>query len=321
MTKTAGFIPKVAAIKLPAICFDFLNAFVVFLILKIRYPEGPIPLIGASAFLLLPTPWMNSAYWGQSDAIYTCFLLLCIFFLMKDQSLIAMIFLGVSFSFKAQAVFLGPLLFLLIIKKKIPWYYVGIVPIIYALMMLPAAVIGRPIIELLTIYAGQADTYQMLSMHAPNPYAFVPAHFYKYGLIIGLAATIVITLAWTRVYAGKIKEFTPETILLCAFVSAAFVPFFLPKMHDRYFYLADVLSFLMAFYVLRGWRLAIGYQFVSGLVYLVFLHSSLVRTRMDTPLDITIVLLAAMINTLLMGFVFWNQWKLIDRNTEQPFSV
>jgi Gpi18-like mannosyltransferase len=264
---------------------------------------------------------MNSAYWGQSDAIYTCFLLLCLLFLMKDQPLIAMIFFGVSFSFKAQAVFLGPLILLLMIKKKIPWYYAGIVPLIYALMMLPAAVIGRPIIELLTIYAGQADMYQRLSMHAPNIYAFVPDAFYKAGMMIGLAVTIVISLAWARVYAGKIKEFTPETILLCAFVSVALVPFFLPKMHDRYFYLAEVLSFLTAFYVLRGWPLAMGYQFVSSLVYLVFLHSSLARTRMETPLDVNIVMLAAVINTILMAFVFWNQWKLIDRNAEKPVSA
>lgn len=323
MTKTAGFIPKIAAIKLISICFDFLNAFLVYLILKIRYPQGATAWIGAGSFLLLPTIWMNSAYWGQSDAIYACFLLACIFFLMRDQPLIAMIFLGISFSFKALAAFLGPLILLLIIKKKIPWYYPGIVPLMYALMMIPAAVIGRPVIELLTIYAEQANTFQMLSMHAPNIYVFVPDNFYNPGWIIGLATTIVIILAWTTFYAVKIKEFTPQIILPCAFVSVAFMPFFLPKMHDRYFYLAEVLSFLVAFYFLqgRGWWLAIGYQLVSGLVYLVFLHSSLARTRMETPLDNSIVMVAAIINTILMAFVFWNQWKLINGKTEKPVSV
>lgn len=321
MTKTSGFLPKIAAIKLISISFDFLNAFLIYLILKIRYPQGAIAWIGASSFLLLPTVWMNSAYWGQSDAIYACFVLACLFFLMKDRPLLAMIFLGLSFSFKAQAVFVGPLILLLIIKKKIPWYYLGVVPLLYVLMMIPAAVIGRPVVELLTIYAGQADTYQMLSMHAPNLYVFVPNAFYQTGWMVGIGTAIVITLVWITIYAGKIKEFRPQTVLLCAFASAAFVPFFLPKMHDRYFYLAEVLSFLMAFYFLGGWRLALGYQVVSGLVYLVFLHSSLARTRMDTPLYMTIVLLAAIINTLLMGFVFWKQWKLIDSNAEQPFSV
>ena len=316
MAKTAGFIPKIAAIKLPSICFDFLNAFLVYRILRIRYPQGATAWIGASSFLLLPTVLLNSAYWGQSDAIYTCFLLLCIFFLMKNQPLMAMIFLGVSFSFKAQAAFIGPLILLLIIKKKIPWHYLGIVPLMYALMMIPAAVIGRPVIDLLTIYARQAGTYQVLSLDAPNIYLLVPNIPYHSGLIIGLATTVLIALAWTTIYAGKIKKFTPQTTLLCALVAVAFMPFFLPKMHDRYFYLADVLSFLVAFYFPKRWWLALGYQVVSGLAYFVFLHSSITTTRVQPPLGLGILISAAVINTILMGFVFWNQWKLTDRSAE-----
>jgi Gpi18-like mannosyltransferase len=37
-------------------------------------------------------------------------------------------------------------------------------------------------------------------------------------------------------------------LLKLALVSVLFVPFFLPKMHDRYFYPADVISLIYAFY-------------------------------------------------------------------------
>lgn len=316
MTKTAGFIPRIAAIKLPAIGFDFLNAFLVYRILKIRHPQGVTALIGASSFLLLPTVLLNSTYWGQSDAIFTFFLLGCILFLMQDRPLIAMIFWGISFSFKAQAAFLSPLILLLIVRKKIPWYYAGIVPVIYGLLIIPAALSGRPVIELLTIYFGQADTYQMLSMSAPNIYLLLPNIRYDVGLFIGLITTTLIILTWTIVYAGKIKEFTPPVILLCALVAVAYMPFFLPKMHDRYFYLADVLSFLVAFYFVQGWQLAGGYQVVSGLVYFVFLRSSMSMTRVQSPQDAGILILAAVINTIVMGFVFWKQWKLIGSEQE-----
>lgn len=316
MTKTAGLIPRIVAIKLPAVGFDFLNAYLVYRILKIRYPQGVTAFMGAGSFLLLPTVWMNSAYWGQSDAIFTCFLLGCIFFLMQDQPLPAMISWGISFSFKAQAAFLAPFILLLIVKKKIPWYYAGLVPLIYGIAMIPAAFAGRPLLELLTIYFGQADTYQMLSMNAPNPYLLVPNIRYEAGLIMGLIITALIILAWMIVYARKIKEFTPPVLLLCALATVAYVPFFLPKMHDRYFYLAEVLSFLAAFYFLQGWPLAVGYQVVSGLVYFVFLRSSLSMTRVPSTSDINILMLAAVINTLLMGFVFWKQWKLISSEQE-----
>jgi Gpi18-like mannosyltransferase len=259
---------------------------------------------------------MNSAYWGQSDAIFTCFLLGCIFSLMQGQPLLAMISWGISFSFKAQAAFLGPLILLLIVKKKIPWYYVGIVPLVYGIAMIPAAFAGRPLLELLTIYFGQADTYQMLSMNAPNLFLLFPNIRYEAGLIIGLIITALIILAWIIVYARRIKEFTPAVILVCALAAVAYMPFFLPKMHDRYFYLAEVLSFLAAFYFLQGWPLAVGYQIVSGLVYFVFLRSSLSMTRMPGSSDVNILMLAAVINTLLIGFVFWKQWKLIGSEQE-----
>jgi Gpi18-like mannosyltransferase len=293
-----------------------LNAFLVYRILKIRHPQGVTALMGASSFLLLPTVVINSAYWGQSDAIFTCFLLGCIFFLMQDQPFFAMIFWGISFSFKAQAAFLSPLILLLIVRKKIPWYYVGIVPVIYGLLMVPAALSGRPVTELLTIYFGQADTYQMLSMSAPNIYLLLPNMRYDVGLFVGLITTTLIILTWTAVYARKIKEFTPAVILLCALVAVAYMPFFLPKMHDRYFYLAEVLSFLVAFYLLRGWQLAVGYQVVSGLVYFVFLRSSMSMTRVQSSSDFNILILAAVINIILMSFVFWKQWKLIGSEQE-----
>lgn len=319
MAKTAGFIPRIAAIKLPSIFFDFLNAFFVYRILKIKYPHSATAWIGAGVFLLLPTVWLNSAFWGQSDSIYTCFIMACIFFLMKDRPFPAMVCWGIAFAFKAQAAFLGPFLLLLIVKKKVPWFYLGVVPLIYVLMIIPAALTGRPLMELFTIYLGQVDRYQMLSMNAPNLYLFIPSDLYSIGVILGMTITVFVGLLWVTLYAKNKKEFTPEAVLLCAFVSTAFMPFFLPKMHDRYFYLADVLSFLVAFYFRRGWPLALGYQVVSGLAYLVFLHSSQSMTRLQTPLDFGILSLAAVINTILMVFVLWNQWhwqRAMDRPAE-----
>jgi len=229
---------------------------------------------------------------------------------MKERPFIAMIFLGISFSFKAQAVFLGPLVLLLIVRKKIPWFYLGIVPLVYGLIMIPAALTGRPIIELLTIYGGQADTYHTLSEHAPNLYLFIPNTLYIPVLVIGLVTAVLITSTWITIYARKLKEFTPQTILLCALVSAAFMPFFLPKMHDRYFYLAEVLSFLVAFYFPSMWLFTLGYQIVSGLVYFVVLTASVMP--LEPALAGNILITAAFLNTALMGFVFWIQWKLAN---------
>jgi len=322
MTKTAGFLPKVTAIKLPSMGFDFLNAILLYKILRIKYSGGQrgTALIGASAFLVLPTIWLNSAYWGQADSIYSFFLLACLFFLMKDKPFIAMILFGISFAFKAQAAFLAPLIFLLLVKKKISWFYLFIIPIIYMVMMLPAALAGRPFVKLLTIYAAQEETYSRLTSHAPNLYLFLPAKISMPATtFIGLLVTTIVALVWITVSADKIKEFSPRSVLLCALVCAAFMPFFLPKMHERYFYLADCLSFLAAFYFPQGWLLAIGYQLVSILTYSIFLLASLHPLGRDFVRNFLIT--AVFVNTALLSYLFSNQWSWIENANPKVSSL
>ncbi|MBV5323249.1 hypothetical protein JZU51_00485, partial [bacterium] len=91
---------------------------------------------------------------------------------------------------------------------------------------------------------GQTETYKSLSMKAPNLYLFVGNEHYFPGLYIGIAITILAMLLWTAGYALKIKEMSMEILMLCAAASVAMIPFLLPKMHERYFYLMDVLTFL-----------------------------------------------------------------------------
>ncbi|HEX5809070.1 MAG TPA: hypothetical protein VFY25_10430, partial [Anaerolineales bacterium] len=204
-TRTNGLIPDVVAIKLISIFFDLVNAFLVYKILKIRYPDGMLAWMGAAVFLVLPTVLLNSAYWGQADAIYTCFLLACLLFLLKEQPLPAMIFLGIAFGFKAQAVFLAPFILLLVVKRIIPLLYLGIIPLVYLLLMVPAALTGRPMLDLLTIYLDQAGVYQSLSEHAPNLYLFISNRFYSPVAAIGIGVTALVVVTWVILYAHKLK--------------------------------------------------------------------------------------------------------------------
>ncbi len=311
VTKTAGFLPKVVGIKLLSILFDYLNAFLIYKILKIKFPRSGVPWIGASVFLLLPTMVLNSAYWGQCDSIYAFFWLACLFFLMKDQPLMAVIFLGVSFAIKAQAFFIAPLITLLILKKKIPWFYLGIVALVYILLMVPAALTGRSLTQLLMIYANQEETYSALSLHAPNLYLLFPANMHNHAIVLlGIVSTIVVVLAWIFVYIDKVQEFSPESFILFAMMSVALMPFFLPKMHERYFYLADMISLLMAFYFSRGWLLALGYQLTSGLSYSVYLLWEIMRV--DHAFAGNLLISALFVNVALMGFIFSYPWKLTN---------
>jgi hypothetical protein len=74
---------------------------------------------------------------------------------------------------------------------------------------------------------------------------------------------------WRRV------QLTPTRIVLAATVSVLLVPFFLPAMHERYFFLADAMTVVAAFYLPRRlWALPVLEQFASFCAYLPFLLGS-----------------------------------------------
>src|SRR5271157_2671373 len=104
-------LPGLTATKLPSIVADFLCAGLAYKIVNIKYSKSPLPMFAVFAILFAPTVVLNSAFWGQADALYTIALIGCIYFLLTKHPAWAMFFFGVSISFKAQAIFLLPLLF------------------------------------------------------------------------------------------------------------------------------------------------------------------------------------------------------------------
>ncbi|MCA2002300.1 MAG: hypothetical protein LDL51_10585 [Chloroflexi bacterium] len=311
---THGILPKVAAIKLISIFFDFLNAWLVFRIVRLQAGDGSQPLLAAALYLCLPTVLLNSAAWGQADSIYAFFLLACLFYLLQDKPFPALILFGAAFSFKAQAVFLSPLLLLLTFKKRIPWGYYLFVPVVYLLMTLPALAAGRSLSSVAGVYLEQAETFRSLSMKAPNLYLFVSNEHYEAGLYIGLTAAFLAALIWSAGYALKIAEMKRETIVLCAAASAAMLPFLLPKMHERYFYLMDALTFLLVFFIPRLWIPALGAQLVSLMTYSVFLFIS--PQKAPSPWGAVLLIAAALLNTVLIAYLLWEQYRFINSTRE-----
>jgi Gpi18-like mannosyltransferase len=337
-TLTKSCLPKLTAIKLIPIAFDVLNAWLVYRIVKTQFTDGNQPALAAATFWLLPTVMVNSAFWGQADAVYTCFILLCVLFLLQEKWTAAVIAFAVSFAVKAQAVFILPLLAIFLFKKRIRWQAFLLIPLVYCAMMLPAWLAGRSVTSLAAVYLGQADTFQSLSMNAPNLYFFAPHSAYQTLAIPGFILAILLLLAWAWIYSYPEKFFSTPTnryfaarneavscdegdcfgkntlamtstkrgfsshraMILAALVSLAVAPFLLPKMHDRYFYPADVFSLIAAFLLPEIWFIPIAYQMISMLAYLPYLFA--VNPQAVLPV-------AAFINTRTIACLLWKQWQ------------
>ncbi len=249
----ARFFPDssvVFATKLPSMIADFISAWFAYRIVRLKYTDSPIPILAAFAILFAPTVVLNSAFWGQTDSLYTCLLLATLFFLLSKKYGLTMIMFGLSVSFKAQAVFMSPLLFALLLRKEIPWRYFLLIPLVVVLTLVPSWIAGRSLLDLLLIYPAQTGAFKQLSMNAPSAFEFIPesGRFYIYYYHASLISAIVISIFFSIIVYKSQKKLTSSILLELALITVLMMPFILPKMHERYFYPADVISIIFAFY-------------------------------------------------------------------------
>lgn len=315
-TLTRDLLAPLTAIKLIPICFDLFGAFLIYKIVKLKYQSGENPKLAAAIYFSAPSVILNSSLWGQVDSIYTSFLLACLYLLLTNKPFLAMTAFGAAFSVKAQAVFLLPFLVILALRKKINWWYFGNIPIVYFLLsVFPVVLLGRPFLDALLVYARQSGTYNRLSMNAPNLYSLLQIEWnswYLHILLIGLAITAIIIMRWIYTTWQAKAKMDEEYLILIAFISAALIPFLLPKMHDRYFYLADVFAIILAFYWPSLWFISILFQLSSSGAISIFLFNA----------EPSLTVLGFLINTIALAIVLKKQKLIEDRKDAYPmFSI
>lgn len=257
----------IIALKLISIMFDFIAAFLAYKIADIKYSKSGRSIFAFIFVLFSPTVVFNSAGWGQSDIIYTSFLLACLYFLLIRKERLALIFFTIAVSFKLQAMFFAPVLFILLLKKYIKWYSFLVIPIVYHITLLPAYFAGRSMTQLLMIYLNQANSDEHLTILAPTLYQWISNEYFELFSSLGLIITTVIILIFSLIlYRIKFK-LNPEIIIQIALISVTIMPFFLPKMHERYFFAADVISIIFACYYPRYFWIPILIIFSSLMCY------------------------------------------------------
>lgn len=263
-------------IKSISILFNVFAALIFGLIVIEASCNRNLAVASACLFLLIPSVAINAAWWGQCDIVYTSLMLCAFLASLKRRPFLVMLFFSMSLAFKAQAILFGPYLLYLVLKKELPWKYATVVPLVYACMLMPAWLAGRPALELATIYLQQGGYYRALSMHAPNPWALVEKYHlipYKVGVIAGMLISVIANLALV-VKAIKSRQDEVEIKLLLITATMITSPYLLPKMHDRYFFPADVFTILLCVLFPKYRVSAVAMQVASTAVYLAFLNGT-----------------------------------------------
>jgi len=199
---------------------------------------GRDPLRGAERVFLLPTVIFNGPVLGQCDTFWVGCCLLALSEALRERPYRMAMWAGVAFAFKAQAAFLAPFCAWYVLRSR-AWPSVAIPPVIYMIAIVPAALAGWPLVELLTVYLRQPQ-FDFIG-DAPNLWA-IPA-------ALGVPGSAIYTLGYIlgALGAGAILLIRRRDPLDVALLSALVVPFLLPKMLDRFFFLADLLSLAIAY--------------------------------------------------------------------------
>ena len=188
----------------------------------------------AAAFglaLLLPTVALNGGMFAQCDSLYAACALWGLALALERKPAGAAACFALSLAFKLQAVFLLPM-----------------VAVLWAATALPALLGGKSIGALLSIYTAQTGLYTGLTYNAPSFFALMNTTgldvyaYGNFGMALAFGACALLVACGVK-QAGKL---TREGYLRLALLLPLAIVFFLPRMHERYFYLADILSAVLA---------------------------------------------------------------------------
>ncbi len=239
-------IPVLYLIKLTSLLFDVLLALALGLLAGQLGGGGTRRGVCFLLTLALPTVFINGSLWGQCDSLYVSLALLGLWLCLAEKPGWGMAAFGLSFAFKLQAVFLLPILFPLLLARKVKWLHLSIFPAVYVLAVSPAILAGRKVTDVLLFYVKSASTAGSgLNYNSSSMYS-LPC-FYRLTETAGAAragilAAALLCLLVCVLFFIKRKRITDKSILFASLLLCCGLPLLLPHMHDRYFFFADVLT-------------------------------------------------------------------------------
>ena len=220
-------------------------------------------------YLCLPVQFFNSAIWGNADVLYFVCFVYILYFILKEKDGWAFFLAGVCFGIKLQAVFVLPFLIYLLMRGKLKFYKILFAPIGLFSTFLPAYLCGASFIQPFAFFARQVNGYSLLTLGCANIWHLINIRsgamevFSTGATVLGL---LLIGLFTAIIFERNVELDKKNTLCVGIFLMAI-VPMFLPHMHERYFYLLDVLIVVYCLVTKKRYYLILLMQLSSGIAY------------------------------------------------------
>jgi len=120
------------------------------------------------------------------------------------------------------------------------------IPLVQFIFYIPALILGKPLADIFNPYLFQIGQYKNLVLNFSNIYSLIPDNydfFSNAGLILSIS---IIMIIYTIIIKNDTR-FNINDYILIFLITVMLCVYFLPSMHERYMFTADVLAVVYLF--------------------------------------------------------------------------
>lgn len=237
------------AFKMTSVFFDYLCALFAGVIAAEAYGGESNRIrfftIVYSCVLVSPVVMLNSAFWGQCESWYTAVILISVYLLLKKKYMFSFLVYGVALALKLQAIMIFPLyIYIFFLNRSFSVLNFFLIPVGTFVSSLPGMILtGNGIRGFFDKYLGQINQGEYLSENFPNVYYWLSMKHIDMYRPLGVLFTI---MAFAVIFAYSVgkknREVDANGIISLGMWSVLCCVYFLPNMHERYGYVAELLS-------------------------------------------------------------------------------
>ena len=242
-------VPALYAVKAVSFVGD---AFLAGAAARLAAREGRDSLTAFGVVLLLPTVVLNGGMFAQCDSLYAACALWGLALTLGHKPVRAAACFALSLAFKLQSAFILPMVVVFWAHRRLKLREALVLILTLLAVSLPALLGGKGLMDILSIYTGQMGLYNGLTYNAASFFGLMETNgldvyaYGNFGMALAFGVCALLVLAGIR----RGEKMTDGEYVRLALLMVLLIVFVLPRMHERYFYMAGSLSAALA--VRRG---------------------------------------------------------------------
>ena len=313
--------------KMPAIIADMVTGYLIFKIASKRFKETGAAFLSA-LYLFCPMVILDSAVWGQTDSVFTVFMVLMCYLITEKKLIPSYFVFAIGILIKPQSLFFTPVLICGIIdqvfledfnwKKFFKNLGLGIV----AILMIGVLMLPFGFSQALSQYTGTLGSYEYASINAYNFWNMLGHNWTsQYDKILGVqyktwgTIAIILTVIISLIISFRCKKNAGKYYFIGGFVVTT-VFMFAVRMHERYLFPAMVM-FLLAFAVRMRKEIYILYTLICTVAFYNAAHVLFVfdNNNFDPKAPVPIAISVGLLLTVI--FMFYVAARLYLKSVEE----